>query len=406
VIFWVIHISILVLVLFWITRITSDQINPLIVLVAALTKITAGIVLGLIYYKFYGTGDTIRYFELALKLSHHFTVNEILFESIESLQAQPRVEAFVKIVSLFYEMTGGSYWLISTYFSLISFIASTYFIITICNIYPTFKNPTIVAFYFIPSICFWNSGLTKDALAFFLVTVLITICIKAINNLRISWLEFIMLPIGLIGLYKIKHYLLITFILFAGITFIWYVFKNSKRIVAIGIAILIAITVFITSQNIHPFLNLDRLPLTLYENNQAIYSKTDIDKRLPIELTSPTWNQVLKNTPNALAIGLLKPNLLDKTISFGWFHRIENFILLILIVLSILEIIRRKNLEFNMGLLLPAVVSIIFLATVLALSTPNYGSLVRYKSVFLPYLFLIASIIPYNTFARNNYIKS
>lgn len=349
-------------------------------------KLSAGIVLGLIFYQYYGSGDTITFFESA----KNFNGN--------SLDDQPRTQFFIYFIRPIVWFSGGSYWISSLYLSLISFVCTWYSVNILARLYPEIKSVIVLCFLFIPSIVFWSSGLIKDSLAFAVLSVAVTSAIKIYKTSRLTLLEIILLLASLLILLKIKHYLFITFLLFAGILISIMIFKKLNKRWSILLSLAILGLAMITTQFVHPYLEIDRIPWTLYENNQAILKKSNPEDRLNIEMEGDQWVDVFSNIPKAFHAGLMRPSILDKTSIWGWVHRVENFVLTALLMMSLILIMKSKS-TIDPPLLIAAILCITMLAVMLPLSTPNFGTLVRYKNAYMPYLFLISSILPYRYLA-------
>ena len=135
---------ILLLFLAWLAyRNASHPVIKVHVLYALGIKVIAGIVLGLVYFHYYGTGDTLLFSEVASDVVNQYGKSftgyigflyddpaGIIIESYPILK-EPRTTFFIKIVSIFYLLTSSNYWLTSIYFSLISFLGSCLLIKTI-----------------------------------------------------------------------------------------------------------------------------------------------------------------------------------------------------------------------------------------------------------------------------------
>ena len=138
--------------------------------------------------------------------------------------------------------------------------------------------------------------------------------------------------------------------------------------------------------------------LALYQNNKAIIEKSDVEDELDIELQTETWSEILSNVPKALHAGLFRPSIYDQTPIWGWLHRAENLVLTILVLMSFILVLKEKP-SVDWPLLIASICGILLLAILLPLSTPNFGTLVRYKNAYMPYLFLISFILPYRYIA-------
>ncbi|MFK7951478.1 MAG: hypothetical protein AB8B73_01430 [Ekhidna sp.] len=406
-IYWFIHILVLGALSYLFYQRQHNELSLQLYGAALALKLSAGIILGLIFFYHYGSGDTIAFFEKATQLSNLSIsdhLSSLIADGSYATTNHPRDLFFVKIISVITRLNGGSYWITSLYLSFISFVASWYFVVTMCTIFPRIRSVVILSFLFIPSVIFWSSGVLKDTISFAALIFLVAITVKMIYISRRSPLDIFLGLLSLILLLQLKHYLFITYILFAGMSISLHflaVIKNKMKWIA---ALVISIVVIGSTQYIHPYLKWERMPQTIVEINTTIADNyTEYDQ--PNISLDPTWSSIIKASPEALHTGLVRPSILDQTALFGWVHKIENLLLTILMVLSLLLWLKEKP-KLNKTLLIPALLSICLLATMLGLTTPNFGTLVRYKNAFMPFLFLIALILPFRYFSSANSEKN
>ena len=380
--YWAVHTIILIALSFLLWRFSKSNIPTPIFLTGLGLKLGAGIVLGLIFYKYYGSGDTIIFFEAARSSG-----------SLNQLN-QPRTEFFIYLITPLVKLSGGSYWISSLWLSFISFCGCWYLVNTLIHIHPKIKSLALGCFLFIPTVIFWSSGILKDTLAFSAIAVIVAVIHIIYHKKRVNILEILLLLVGGFILVKLKHYLFITILLYSGLMISFSIIKilNSKWKWALVLTTILAMVV--GSQIVHPYLKIDRLAWAIYENNKAITVLTESSKRLDLEIENGTWQSVINEIPTAIQIGLFRPSFFDQVPKWGLIHQVENFILTTLIVFSIILLFKTNN-AIDKPTVISAVVCILLLAVMLPLSTPNFGTLVRYKNAYLPYLFLISSILPY-----------
>ena len=381
-IYWILNIVLLAGLSYLIFRLLKSTFKPWVFWIALGLKLTAGLILGLIFYEYYGTGDTITFFEAAKS------------SNFENLNEQPRTQFFILILRPIVLITGGSYWLSSLWLSFISFVASWYAAVMMICLYPNLRAIIAISFLFIPSVVFWSSGIMKDTLAFAALCIIVSMLLVLYKRFKIHPGQVLILIIASYTLFQIKHYLFITSLLFAGSLLASVLFKKIKSQWRWVATISIFIFALGATQFIHPYLELDRIPWTLYENNSAILEKSDPEDRLNIVIENDSWSAVISEIPSALHAGLFRPSIFDQTPVWGWIHRVENLILTSLMIMSILLYFKQKP-KVGWVLFCSAIACILLLAIMLPLSTPNFGTLVRYKNAFMPFLFLISSILPY-----------
>lgn len=383
--YWVIHIILLGLFSFLFFRSMKTTLPNWAFWLGLSMKLAAGVILGLIFFEYYRAGDTINFFEYAKNSQGYLGDN------------QPRTQFFVQFLKPFVIISGGSYWISSLYFSFISFLCFWYGIKVLIAFYPGLKWIVTVCFLFIPSIVFWSSGIIKDSLASGALVIAVVSALRIYKGRKITLIDLSLILVSSFLLLKIKHYLLITFILFAGVLFAMMLFKKLNLQWKFT-SLLVIIASFFITQFIHPYLAIERIPWTLYQNNKAIIEKTSAEDKLDIVLQTDTWKEILRNVPKALHAGLFRPSIYDNTPIWGWLHRVENLLLTTLIIMSLILVLKEKP-TVDWPLFIASICGILLLAILLPISTPNFGTLVRYKNAYMPYLFLISSILPYQYLA-------
>lgn len=398
-IIWIVHIAIILLVSVCFFKTNNGGFSYTIFSLGLVIKLIAGLMVGWIFIYYYQSGDTISFFEEAKKMASlpmKEYVPQLFSSSSYATSAQPRVLFFTKFLSVFALMTNGSYWISSMYLSLLSFFASWYFVITLSKIYSSYNPLFLICFLFIPSIVFWSSGILKDTMAYTALVCTLCVVIKKYFHQKLRPLEWVIALVSLFCLLKVKHYLFIAIILFIGVLLFLKLMISSKAKTKV-LAIPFFILVLLSTQLVHPYLRLDRIVETIYLNNQKIIEATKPENRLDINVPSPEVADLFKAMPAAIQVGLFRPALFDPTPIWGWFHRIENTLLAFLSILSVILYFWLKP-KIDIPLVMAASAVILLLAVMLALTTPNFGTLVRYKNAFLPFFFLLGSILPYRYF--------
>lgn len=395
-ILWSLHIIILGALAYLLIRFVKEELKIVVFFSALGIRLVTGIIAGLMFYSLYPGTDSVSFYETSMTVIDNFSVWSIWSGDFDpgNYARQPRVIFFIQILSTLLFLSGGSYWIATLYFSFLSFVASIYFVIQFNRLFPELKPLAISCFLFLPSVLFWSSGILKDTVSFSAFIILIAQILKLYKGVRLNFLEMLIGILSLLILFKIKHYLLITALLFTGIILAIVWFKKLSGTIKWIAPIISILAFFLMTQFVHPYLTINRIPQTIYDNNTTITNNTSEEKKLGIVLENPDWVSVVKASPEALSTGLFRPNLFDKTPIWGLWHKIENFTLLSLVFLSLLIAIKNKP-SVNWWLIVPSLLCILMLATLLAMTTPNLGTLVRYKNAFMPFFFLICSIWPY-----------
>jgi hypothetical protein len=138
---------------------------------ALILKLAAGILVGIIYSRYYTQSDTFFFFNQAVDgaskvddgLTKYF--NFLFSSSGGYYLGEDRMNFLIKVTSIFCLLTFNNYWIISLYFSLFSFLSAWWLTKLISNYIPGMAISACIAFLFFPSCIFWSSGIMKESLA-------------------------------------------------------------------------------------------------------------------------------------------------------------------------------------------------------------------------------------------------
>lgn len=377
-----------------------------------LGKLLAGVGIGLLYSYYYPyRGDTFAYFDDAARLASFawqepVSYLKILFftdSGAESFPAtlplweQPRAFFMVKLVSVLCLFTFNNYWLCSLYLTLFCFYELWKLANCLSVLFPSSHIAAALAFLLLPSVMFWSAGLTKESIAM--------ACIAGIVRLFITWrftlaqsgnvsftLSWLRLPLYLLLLWKLKYYYLSALLpsILAFIVTDLAVNKWFSRI-HIGFKISLLVSAFaailVTSTFLHPNLRIPRFVEALVTNHDLTVVVSAPHNIIHFTGLQPTPESVLKHLPEALFSGLYRPLLWEGTSLFQWYIGFEN---LLLLALTLFVLLTRRNIwpakpHTYVLLLVTAFMYISLLAALLALSSPNFGALSRYKVAFMPF---------------------
>lgn len=376
---------------------------------ALLVKLVAGICVGLVYTFYYTTpGDTLFYFEDGVTLaglarSDLRSYAEFLWQGDESFAIwnnlnvlQSRALFFVKITSLVNLLSHDNYWITTLYFSFASFLGAWSLVKTIVRFEPNIRAPAIVAFLFFPSVVFWTSGLIKESLAMAALFFLSMVYLKGLMKESPGLCQWVLIPVSVWLLWNLKYYYLAVFFPVAvsslAVSFIFSSKLKSKHwFVKFLTGMLIFFVPLSLLSIIHPNFYPEHFLNVIVSNNREFHAISNPDDLIYYKTLQPTVESVLLNAPWALFSGLFRPLPWEAGTIFQVVISIENTIL-ILLTISALYNVKRVFASTNRIVLLSVVVYVVALCIFLALSTPNFGTLSRYRVSFLPFFLLLISI--------------
>lgn len=358
--------------------------------IALSIKLIAGVILGLLYFHYYNSGDTLLYHEAAHYLAESWSrifpdlipvfgrADKAALE-IFPILGEPRSAFFIKILSVFYIVTSGSYWLASIYFSLFSFIGSWYLANAIIRYNPIAKTAAVVSFLYFPSFVFWSSGVLKESIAWGCLSLIMVFIIFYLQSRKLKLWQLFLGIVLLYILWSIKyHYVAVLALCFFPVLVHKLFSPRLKRASSFYLFILGGLIILIILMLSHPNFQPGRIMIVIQENHELVKQLSEPGKSIQfIEIESPGLNFFV-NLPVSLFGGLFMPlpwqgiNILSKATG------ILNFIILLLFIGKLTTFSAKEMTQISSWKLSMAFY-IIILAILLAYTTPNFGTLERYK---------------------------
>jgi hypothetical protein len=369
-----------------------------------LFRLSGGVSLGLIYIYYYSASDTWQFFEDAKKLSavgrENFSSYLKIFFDLNNNQNLPdllnndlRAIFFIKIISSFLLISMDSYWVCAAYFSLLAFISSWVLHREIVSRYPNSFRASALAFLIFPSVIFWSSGLEKESIALCGIYFLASVFLKIMVNEKLNKFIWLLVIVACFIVWSLKYYWAIIFFV-SVFTALSIRFMSSRVLIVMKYQIVAWVMLFITIgmalSFAHPNFYISRLLEVIISNYNDFALISDPKNLIHYFQFEQTWISMVINSPWALFSGLFRPVIGQGQGILGWMASIENFFLFVLFLGSMLNI--RKGFAHSKEIIFLAMLSYcVVLSIFLALSTPNLGTLSRYRVGFLPFFVFIIS---------------
>lgn len=363
---------------------------------AWLCRLVMGIALGLLYTYYYSANDTWQYFADAKILSALARTNvsdylTFLFTGNADhaiwhalLYTQDRSLFLVKLISVLAWFSSDNYWTCVLYFSTISFLAAWVFFSTVIKYLENARLAAALAFLFFPSVVFWSSGLVKETLALAGIFWLSSIILKHIKGERISIIQILICLIALWVAWNLKYYWTALFVAVAITTVIVHELQRFAVVKShwLWVFSLLFLILFAVSSQVHPNFYFSRFLEVVVTNHNTFVQISKPEGIIHFYELQPQWWSIVINAPLALVSGLFRPWLGEANGFTGYLAAIENLFLVILVG----SLFFRTSWKTNNPLLLTALlVYVAILCVLMALSTPNFGTLSRYRIGFLPF---------------------
>jgi hypothetical protein len=387
---------------------------------ALLSKLGAAISVGLIYMFYYEVGDTLTYFSDASLLATYFSEDapgylNFLFNhsGTEAVFAKlsfqdPRALLMVKIISVFCLISFSNYWVVASYFAFISFLGAWYLVRKIELYFPDLLPVAVIAFLFFPSVVFWSAGVIKESLAMASIFYLSGIFLTFWCGGKIKASEWFLIFASAWVLWNLKYYFAAVFF---SVTLNSILFKFlAQRIVkpktflaevSIWSASFVLPLIIVT--RLHPNFAASKLFSVVTGNYQAFVDISSPEDLIHFPNLTPDFWSIFSNAPLALVSGLFRPFIWEANTLFQMLVAIENLFLLAGTICG-LYFVRRVLTSPQRMLIFSCCVYIATLCIFITLSTPNFGTLSRYRVGYLPYFsFLLLCSPPVSNFLQRSF---
>lgn len=244
------------------------------------------------------------------------------------------------------------------------------------------KKELFIACFLIPSVVFWGSGVLKEGLLLFGMGILL----YSFNNLilRQSFVKNIFLFLmALIILRNTKIYILAILIPLM-IAFIWVKFANNKYVFyKYMIVLLIYFAGIYSVKFIFPEYDILQYIAARQSNFLNMSDAVKAGSRIPMVRLEPSMVSFILHSPKAFYNTLCLPWFFNSSSLLTLFNGIENLIFILTGILSICYL--RVNPKNN-NLFCFSLFYVVLMFTLIGLTTPVIGAIVRYKIPALPFL--------------------
>lgn len=255
-----------------------------------------------------------------------------------------------------------------------------------------------------PSIWFWGSGLMKESICMgglgFVISILYKMFVR--KKFRLLDLPFLLLFLYLITI--IKSYIIIIFavslstvIFFKLIDF----FKHLviKMVVVLGFLFFMVVIAFVSNftSQLQTLVQESKEQVDTYQRNYEASNQEDESSKAGVDAKEidASLMGLLLHAPQAIFACLYRPFIWESRKLIILFTSLESMLLLFctLFLLIKTRVFGFFRIIFNNEYILFSLVISLLFALVIGFTTYNFGSIVRYKIMLLPfYYFMLVSI--------------
>jgi len=257
-----------------------------------------------------------------------------------------------------------------------------------------------IAVFLLPSVLFWSSGVLKEGLLFFGFGFFVYHAYKIIQ--RFSYKSLFWIVFSLILLAYLKFYIIAS-LLPLLLTYFWCV-KTNNRLFLLKYLFAIAMILVVGFNFHHIFPEYNLIQIMVNKQNDFFYLALDQNSGslFYVEKLKPTFISFLVNTPKAVFNVFFMPHIFMKQSVLSLFSALENFIFIILLIITIFNF--KTNLKPN-SFFIFCLVFTLFTFALIGLTTPVYGAIVRYKIPALPFLTVLIFLCLDFEMLHNKFLK-
>ncbi|PTX19357.1 hypothetical protein C8N40_10488 [Pontibacter mucosus] len=298
---------------------------------------------------------------------------------------------FVKLLSVLNLLTAGAYYLNNLYLSLFSFWGSLYLVSVLTRVLPKYKSAAVAAFLFFPSVVFWSTGVMKEPVMFGSMCWVVGAALQLAQGQKLSIWAWLLLPLQVYVFIKIKLFyaglllpLLLAYVLVQRLKV--YIKPLQSPTVQLLLLLALAGVVVLVVMWQRSVFNPDFILWNLERNYSTLLSRSQHRPHINLNDLEPTLLSMLLHYPEAALSSIYRPFIGESWRLLYLLSGLENLLLLLLTGMAVASAFRK---EASIKVTLLHVLLLVFIlgmAGVTGLSTPNFGTLSRYRIVYLPFL--------------------
>ncbi len=396
-----------------------------------LLKMIGSIGVGLVYFFYYGGGDTNEFFNNATVMYGAFGDNVsdyfiLLFNENEyNLPTSQEYMPWMffrndkgsymvgRIAGLFSLATFDTYLPIALCFAALSFTGVWAMFVTFVDVFPKLKTQFALATLYIPSVFFWGSGVMKDSITLACVGWMTYAAYNLFIKRRKVFFSIVMLSISSYFCLIIKPYIVFSF---APSLLFWIFLTYRDRLKVQFLRIMMGPIVIVVS-SVAGYFVVDRLgkdfqqfsiqgalkTATKYQDYHGYLAQTANASGYSLGEMDGSVLSIVKNIPAAINVTLFRPYLWETRNPVMLLSALESF----LILLFTLRIFYRtgigrtfKAIGSNATIFF-CVFFAMFFGFSIGFTAYNFGALVRYKIPCIPFFLAGLFILSYVTEEQN-----
>ena len=390
-----------------------------IFILAFVFRMFGSLLYSIIIQYYYGYGDTFGYYEggdvITFLLHRDISSLKYFFYSGREISAAASLAGYdgvipvtinnssnllvMKISAIISFLSFNKYLVISAFFGLFSFIG-IWKLFYVFNEINNRRHTKLLAIsvLFLPSVWFWGSGLNKESICVGALGISIYLLYKIFIKKKFSFAGVLLMLCMLYILTIVKSYIIIILIISFAIVFVYHFISRIKNIVIrIGVFMILFVTVYIVLYNINfneivqDFVNTAVKQIQSLQTSYQLSQDDDERSRATFMLpeVNPSLDNLVSNMPVVITSCLFRPFPWEARKVIIFFSSLEALLMLLstLYIFTKTYFIGFFKYIFNNNYALFCFTFSLLFALVIGYTTFNFGTMVRYKIIFLPFYF-------------------
>lgn len=290
-----------------------------------------------------------------------------------------------------------SYFVVSLFFGLFSFLGIWKFY-KVANEITEKKAqwPLAMVLLYLPSICFWGSGLIKDSLCLGAIGFIVYYIYKMAVKKQFKIKDFVLFVLCCYLLFVVKSYLGIGLFVAMMLGYVIHILILSKRnllrliVVLCMVAIAFTVVIITFSSTIDSIIQNSRDNIEVFKGAYAYGSEEQFAGFNTVNVDI-SLSGIILQSPLAVFTTLFRPFLWESSSLVMLFSALESFLTLCftIYILARCRVWKFFYYIFTDAYLFASFIFVMLMGIIIGLSTFNFGTLVRYRLPVLPFYFFI-----------------
>jgi hypothetical protein len=301
------------------------------------------------------------------------------FGSVGSYWNDLETNIILKFLAILNVFSQGNYFINSLFFNIFSIFGHIALYRIFIQIYTSKKLAVLIGSFLLPSTLLFTSGIGKDNVVFTLLCIFCYAVFMSMQN-SLTLKKFLLAFLSFLGILLIRNYVAIA--LMPALLALAICHKTNLQPVKIFFTTyFVSLMAVAALAFMQPTLN----PAKLIAQKQKDFLEIPVaNSQIKTDTLLPDTKSLINNLPQAIDHGFLRPYIWESQNGFTLLLSLE---LLLYLFLFISFLIFSKN---SFSHIPPFVLFGIFIAfSIIILNgyiVPNYNSLARYRSIYLPFL--------------------